>query len=433
MQFSILLSPVLLVFTISLHCSRAEPLSWRKENVNSSDRNTHSMNSNQAELQQIHILFRHGDRAPIRRMFDNSTPVEILWPIGIGQLTASGIRQEFLLGRWLREQYNSFIPGRYNASDIYVRATETDRTIMSGQSFLAGLYNCIDPGRCPLMPMGIAWRPIPVHTVSSNDDIEFLAAGCRREKKLWDEQIASVEMKEYMQRHQDLVYLLEKKTNYRPITSRRIYEIGDVLYCMKSINATLPEWCTAERFKEIMDIRQFYWKTMLLTSHEGLQLHAGIFLKKMSDTLTAATRRSSPYEESEVKRLMVYSAHDVNVDQLRSILKQYDDKIVDYAGAVILELFGPKPPGKPDEYYMRFRYKAGWRDSVGDYFQIPPCAQKPAKEGCRLDQFMEYLKPFCLTKNEYVERCKLTDGSGKPFLSKWVIMMGALALLSYRW
>ncbi|CAL8069951.1 unnamed protein product [Calicophoron daubneyi] len=131
------------------------------------------INRSQSNLQQLHILFRHGDRAPVRRMFDNSTPIELLWPIGIGQLTNLGVKQEFNLGRWFREQYNSFVPEKYNASDIYVRSTDTDRSLMSGQAFLAGLYRCTDPKHCPLVPAGIFWRPVPIHTVPLPE--EFLS------------------------------------------------------------------------------------------------------------------------------------------------------------------------------------------------------------------------------------------------------------------
>ncbi|VDP29137.1 unnamed protein product [Echinostoma caproni] len=114
------------------------------------------------KLQHLHLLFRHGDRSPInRRIIDQST-FNKLWPHGYGQLTDIGIEQEFELGRWMRKKYGNFIPSEYNASDFHMRSTDIDRTLMSAESVIAGVFL---NSSTPLAGYGIHWRPIPVHTV----------------------------------------------------------------------------------------------------------------------------------------------------------------------------------------------------------------------------------------------------------------------------
>ena len=58
--------------------------------------------------------------------------VQTDWPVGPGQLTSRGKRQQFRLGEWLRRRYNVT---EYNERRVRVRSTDTDRTLMSAQVF----------------------------------------------------------------------------------------------------------------------------------------------------------------------------------------------------------------------------------------------------------------------------------------------------------
>lgn len=101
-------------------------------------------------------LIRHGDRTPI----DEISTVQYTWPEGLGQLTPKGMKQEFALGKHLRELYitqSHLLSERYIPGSLYARSTDSDRTIMSADAFLAGLYE--NSG-----PKGLAgYQPIPVH------------------------------------------------------------------------------------------------------------------------------------------------------------------------------------------------------------------------------------------------------------------------------
>ncbi|CAL8069953.1 unnamed protein product [Calicophoron daubneyi] len=389
------------------------------------------INRSQSNLQQLHILFRHGDRAPVRRMFDNSTPIELLWPIGIGQLTNLGVKQEFNLGRWFREQYNSFVPEKYNASDIYVRSTDTDRSLMSGQAFLAGLYRCTDPKHCPLVPAGIFWRPVPIHTVPLTADVEFRSPNCPRLYNLTQERANSKEIETLLQNHQELINLLKRVSNYQKITADAILTITDILVCFKSNSIPLPSWCTDEIFRELRQIQYFVWKTEFLSSDEILQLEVGVFLKEMADGLVAATQRKAPFGETEVKRLMVYSVHDTNIDYVLASFGYTGGIMMDYASALIFEVLGPRPPSNVEKYHLRMRFKKGWRDDVANYIQILPCVTEPAEQGCQLDRVVQFLRAWSLTKEEYAMRCKLGSDSLRRSGVSLRVLLSTVMLLSH--
>jgi hypothetical protein len=68
-------------------------------------------------------LFRHGIRESASSTFDNQGIYE-------GQLTATGMRQHYLLGGALALRY-PHLAQPFDPAHIYVRSTDINRTIMS--------------------------------------------------------------------------------------------------------------------------------------------------------------------------------------------------------------------------------------------------------------------------------------------------------------
>lgn len=82
-----------------------------------------------------------------------------------GQLTTAGIEQQYRLGQFIRNRYQSLLNETYERSQIFVRSTDVDRTLMSAQSNLAGLYPIVNS-----TDDGVPIQPIPIHTVAINTD-----------------------------------------------------------------------------------------------------------------------------------------------------------------------------------------------------------------------------------------------------------------------
>ena len=58
-------------------------------------------------------------------------------------LTAEGMRQQYLLGRYNRKRYTEtfkLLSEEYEPSEIYIQSTNVNRTMQSGYSELMGLY-----------------------------------------------------------------------------------------------------------------------------------------------------------------------------------------------------------------------------------------------------------------------------------------------------
>ncbi|ERE75346.1 prostatic acid phosphatase [Cricetulus griseus] len=89
------------------------------------------------ELKFVTLVFRHGDRSPIDT-FPNDPIKESSWPQGFGQLT-----------------------------QVYIRSTDVDRTLMSAMTNLAALF---PPEGISIWNPSLPWQPIPVHTVSLSED-----------------------------------------------------------------------------------------------------------------------------------------------------------------------------------------------------------------------------------------------------------------------
>ena len=95
---------------------------------------------NDKELILVIEVTRHGARTPIG---PEDTWLNKTWDLGIGQLTNTGERQQYLNGVKLRKIYideTGFLPTTFNPKYIYVRSTDFNRTIMSALSQIQGLY-----------------------------------------------------------------------------------------------------------------------------------------------------------------------------------------------------------------------------------------------------------------------------------------------------
>jgi lysosomal acid phosphatase len=116
----------------------------------------------ETQLVLLQVLFRHGDRSPIAP-YPGDPYNESTWASygGFGQLTQIGMKQTHQYGCFLRRTYSKFLTERYEPTRVFVRSTDYDRTIISAQSVLAGLF---EPRGDQLWNEQIKWQPIPIHT-----------------------------------------------------------------------------------------------------------------------------------------------------------------------------------------------------------------------------------------------------------------------------
>src|SRR3989338_4890252 len=91
------------------------------------------------------------------------------------------MRQEHELGRQFRKRYieqTHLLPPHYQHGTMYVRSTDYERTLMSAQSLLTGLYPMgtgpnLPGSSLPTLPNAI--QPIPIHTIPKDLDDLLIA------------------------------------------------------------------------------------------------------------------------------------------------------------------------------------------------------------------------------------------------------------------
>lgn len=75
--------------------------------------------------------------------------------------------QQFLQGRFLRDRYREFLAEPFSNERVHVQSTDVDRTIMSAQLTLAGLF---PPMGSEVWNRELSWQPVPVHYQPLNQD-----------------------------------------------------------------------------------------------------------------------------------------------------------------------------------------------------------------------------------------------------------------------
>lgn len=74
---------------------------------------------------------------------------------------------EYLLGKFLREQYGDFLGDTYTEDKLFVRSTDVSRTKMSAQLVLAGL---MPPNPEQTWNSELGWQPIPINYKSAIEE-----------------------------------------------------------------------------------------------------------------------------------------------------------------------------------------------------------------------------------------------------------------------
>lgn len=87
----------------------------------------------------IFSIFRHGARAPSRNVTSGVDLFNNVWG-SPGELTASGLRMEYILGRRTRAKYDVFLSSSYDTRELIVKTSIYNRTMMSAEAMLQGLY-----------------------------------------------------------------------------------------------------------------------------------------------------------------------------------------------------------------------------------------------------------------------------------------------------
>ncbi|XP_031562969.1 prostatic acid phosphatase-like [Actinia tenebrosa] len=337
----------------------------------------HNVVLGEKKLRMVNMVYRHGDRSPTTTFpLDKNLKY---WPQGLGQLTRLGMLQEYKLGKFIKKRYiddNELLnKTMYLKDEVYCRSTDTDRTIMSAQAQMNGLY---PPHGNQIWRPHVEWQPIPVHVESLKNDKLLRGSNCPRYEELMEKSYSSQEYKDIKLKYQDFYKGLRVQTGLNDsLKFRNLYSVHDNLFCSQSHNLTLPSWANTTVMSVLKNISNFEMY-LLTSSKEMAKLQYGLLLGEMIKHMQGFVNH-----EKGIKKAYIYSAHDTTISGMLAVLGLFDRISPPYSSAVMLELYSSD---NGNDQSVRIFYRFGQSDKPRQ-LTLEGC-----DADCPLNDFIELTK-----------------------------------------
>ncbi|XP_012263524.2 venom acid phosphatase Acph-1-like [Athalia rosae] len=290
--------------------------------------------SNEAKVTvtQVQVLFRHGERTPrLKEMYPRDIySVADYEPWGLGQLTNVGKRREYKIGQVLKRRYKDLLGSLYVPRDVYAVSTDCDRTKMSLQLVLAGLF---PPGDIQTWHTEIPWHPIPIHYVPTELDIVMKASSCPQYKDTVAQILQLPEVKAKIAVYEPLFKFLTLKTGLNITTLKEVYEIYNLVVAQQAMNLTLSEWTTDSVVKKMSEVTVLYYAIRSYTT-QAKRLNGGPMVRQFIENMRL---ESADRAREKSRKIYLYSAHEVTISSYLQALGITEQKIPFYGTAIMIE------------------------------------------------------------------------------------------------
>ncbi|XP_069068016.1 testicular acid phosphatase homolog isoform X2 [Pleurodeles waltl] len=307
------------------------------------------------------------------------------------------MQQHYELGQYLKNRYQGFLSATYNHDEIYVRSTDYDRTIMSAEANLAGMY---PPTGEQIWNPKIPWQPIPVHTVPLSEEqlLRFPLENCPRFKELVKETLNSAQFQTLIEPYQDFIKKVSSDTGYPVdslISKGKLWVLYDTLLCEGIHKLTLPTWATPDVRATLLKVSQILVKALFgfYKHEEKSRLQGGglvdAILKNFTDFVTTPTK----------SKMIIYSAHDTTLLALQIALNVFNDQLPPYAACHIFELH--------QEDNGQYSIDMFYRNHTGTnpHALLLPGCETP----CTLQRFSDLVSPIIV--KDWKKECGIQDGN----------------------
>lgn len=290
-------------------------------------------------LQYLQILFRHGDRSPIR-LYPNDPNPESFWTEGLGMLTKLGRQQHYQLGKYFHNRYEDFIST--SPVEVDVLSSDVDRCLKSALANLATFYR---PSPEWEFEKGFEWQPITILYYPKDED-RYLESDsyCPRAFEEKNKILSSPKAQEIIKQYKGL---FKNLTDFSGTDIENWIDASylfDVLKIEKKYNLSIPSWATEnwEQLHHISDM-SFYWT---YDSELMLRLRAGPLIGKILKNMKNKIMGKIPE-----KKVQIYSSHDTNVALVMQALNVANWKAPPYCSSLLFELHR-----KNESYFVRIYF-----------------------------------------------------------------------------
>nr|CAD7398450.1 unnamed protein product [Timema cristinae] len=295
-----------------------------------------------------------------------------------------GEEMHFELGSWLRRRYSNLLPATYNLRDIYVLSTDLDRTLMSAESNLAGLYPSTDP-TSPLRA-----QPVPIRSRPARDD-DLIGGGkpCPRLYQLMRLVLSSPGV-DCIRKNFD--------TDFQYIRLHMgVDNVGIIEACLlqdvltQVHNMTLPEWTEGLDRMRLESLMNFVVGVLPSATREIQRLNSGNLIGELINHMVQKRNNSlSPNRE-----MFMYSAHDITLSGIQMALGVYEAYPIPFAAAVLIELL----VDQQQKYYVKVFYRNS-TEHEPYLLTLPKCSSS-----CPLDTFIQLTRD--LIPQDWKKECEL--------------------------
>ncbi|KAL3270630.1 hypothetical protein HHI36_021163 [Cryptolaemus montrouzieri] len=357
----------------------------------------------QDDLLSVIVVFRHGARTPIDPYPNDPYRNSSYWPVGFGQLTDAGKKEQYELGQWFRKRYGSFISANYSENDIYVKSTDVDRTLMSAEANLAGFF----PPQNEFVE-NLAWQPIPVHsTKETEDELLAMKKSCPKYDKLSKELGKEPFFKNLSHTYHDLYAYLTRFSGTTVSDPDTVEYIYNTLTIERSFNFTLPPW-TVNVFPKKMEYLSSLSFAMDTYTTDLARLKTGPFFNLITEHFKNVSgdflgHHNHSKEDVWNRKFLIFSGHDTTIANILNSMGLFDLHSPPFASTILFELRRKFD----NSTYLNLFYK-----NSSNPIQL---CLKGCQLDCDLGRFIEILEPITVDPKRWKEECTLSWLDFLPF------------------
>jgi acid phosphatase len=284
----------------------------------------------QDSLRAAALLFRHSVISP------KYTPpkVDTEWPMGFKQLTAIGMRDMYQRGQQLRRKYVDelgLISGTYRLDEVYVRASNADRSLQSAQMLILGLFplgtgpdpSIYDSALSAAPAPELAFTAVPIHSVALENDSVLRPwtgkAKCTKYRRYVKGLSKTALYRDQGQRYEDFLRRMSAITGVGEgkKLAKILYEVNEIyepLSANVQHNLALPEGISAEDMDLMGELADWNYHYQFIGKQVG-RITGGPFVGEIASVFGRFVET-----DGKAPKLSIYSGHQRTILGLEAAL-----------------------------------------------------------------------------------------------------------------
>eukprot|EP01089_Gocevia_fonbrunei_P015486 TRINITY_DN4541_c0_g1_i2.p1 TRINITY_DN4541_c0_g1~~TRINITY_DN4541_c0_g1_i2.p1 ORF type:complete len:365 (+),score=50.09 TRINITY_DN4541_c0_g1_i2:274-1368(+) len=296
------------------------------------------------------------------------------------------MKQHYDLGQRFKARYTQMglITDTFHHHEVFARSTPKERTLMSAQSFMHGLFPP-GSGHPEALPGGI--QPVPIHSVHrESDHVLYAHKNCPKVKYLVKEFRKGEEWREMSEKTTELRANIAKVFGLETVQLKELTSINTIIQQEVRHEKLLHEGLTPELIQQVKDV--YHWLAKNKFPNRDIGRLAGGHLPLAIHNLFQ--------EHIETKRrpkFTLFSAHDGTILGLLAALGVTDFNPPEYATYWLFELLKNTETG---EYFVHI------------VFNDKPMILPGCEEMCPFENFTAHIEDSY--HHDWHDQCALPEG-----------------------